>query len=150
MLRDRIQHRLNISWRASDDAQNLTRRRLLFQRFLEFLEQPHVLNGDHGLVGKGFKELDLGRSEGTNLGSTCVQRSNEFSLLTKGNGQPGAPTGYHCRKIILRGSDVGNMKRAMLAYPVILWLIHTDLGAINRPRTKMSSRHHCVSFMESH
>ena len=26
---------------------------------LLILEQPHVLDGDHGLVGEGFKQLDL-------------------------------------------------------------------------------------------
>ena len=57
--------------------------------FLEFLEQPHVLNGDHRLVGKGFKQLDLCRSEGTNLDATCAQCSNKFPLLTKRNGQKG-------------------------------------------------------------
>ena len=58
---------------------------------VEFLlEQPHVLDGDHRLVGEGFEELDLRRGEGAHLGSTCVQRSNEFPLLTKGSGQKGA------------------------------------------------------------
>ena len=33
---------------------NLTRRRLLFQRLLEFLEQPHVLESDNRLVREGF------------------------------------------------------------------------------------------------
>ena len=70
---------------------NLTRRRLLLQRLLEFLEQPDVFNGDDGLVGEGFQELDLRRGEGTHLGTTCAQCSNEFPLLTKGNGQEGAP-----------------------------------------------------------
>ncbi len=69
---------------------NFARRSLLLQRFLEFLEQPHVLDSDHGLVGEGFKELDLRRGEGAHLDATCVQRSNEFPLLTKGNGQEGA------------------------------------------------------------
>ena len=27
--------------------------------FLEFLEQPHVLDGDHRLIGEGFEKLDL-------------------------------------------------------------------------------------------
>ena len=26
---------------------------------LEFFEQPDILDGDHGLVGEGFKESDL-------------------------------------------------------------------------------------------
>ena len=40
---------------------------------LEFLEQPHVLDGDHRLVGEGFEELDLRRGEGAHLGATGVQ-----------------------------------------------------------------------------
>ena len=55
IFRDHIQHRLNIRRRAGDDAQYLARRRLLLQRFLEFLEQPHVLDRDHRLVGEGFE-----------------------------------------------------------------------------------------------
>ena len=86
----RIQYRLNIRRRAGDDAQNFARRSLLLQRFLEFLEQPHVLDGDHRLVGEGFEQLDLRRGEGAHLGATCVQCSNEFPLLSKGNDQKGA------------------------------------------------------------
>ena len=26
---------------------------------IQFFEQPHVLDGDHGLIGEGFKQLDL-------------------------------------------------------------------------------------------
>ena len=52
---------------------NFARRRLLLQRFLEFLEQPHVLDGDHGLVGEGFEQLDLRRGEGAHLGATRDQ-----------------------------------------------------------------------------
>ena len=55
------------------------------KRFLEFLEQPHVLDRDHRLVGEGFKQLDLRRGEGTHLDATRRQYSNEFPLLTKGN-----------------------------------------------------------------
>ena len=86
ILGNRIQHRLNVRRRAGDDAQDFTRRRLLFQRFLEFLEQPHVLDGDHRLIGEGFEKLDLRRGEGAHLDATCDQCSNEFPLLTKGNG----------------------------------------------------------------
>ena len=86
----RIQHRLNIRRRAGDDTQDFTRRSLLLQRFLQFLKQPHVLDGDHRLVGKGFEEPDLRGSERTHLGATRIQRSDEFSLLTKRNSQEGA------------------------------------------------------------
>ena len=84
-LRDRIQHGLDIRRRAGDDTQDFARRRLLLQRFFEFLKQPRVLDGNHGLISEGLKQLDLRRGEGTRLGATCVQRSAEFPLLKKGN-----------------------------------------------------------------
>src|SRR5215813_12529182 len=59
ILHDHVQHRLNIRRRAGDDAQYLARCSLLFQRLLEFLEQPQVLDRDYRLVGKSLKQLDL-------------------------------------------------------------------------------------------
>ena len=40
---------------------------------IQFFEQPHVLDGDHRLVGEGFKQLDLRRGEGAYLDATRVQ-----------------------------------------------------------------------------
>ena len=34
---------------------------------IQFFKQPHVLDGDHGLVGKGFEESDLLFREWTNF-----------------------------------------------------------------------------------
>ena len=98
--------------------------------FLEFLKQPHVLDGDNRLVGEGFEKLDLRRGKGTHLGATRAQRSNEFPLLTKGNEQEGARAagGTQHWEIILR-AGVGNVERAMLAHPAKLWFINTDLVA---------------------
>ena len=39
---------------------------------LSSLKQPHVLDGDHGLIGESFEQLDLRRGEGAHLGATCV------------------------------------------------------------------------------
>ena len=61
-LGDGVQHRLNVRRRAGDHAKDLARGGLLLQRFGEFLEQPDVLDGDHGLVGKGFQQFDLRRA----------------------------------------------------------------------------------------
>src|SRR5262245_21512585 len=69
-LRDRIQHRLDVGRRTSDDTQYFTRRRLLLQRLLEFLEQPHVLDGDHRLIGEGFENFDLRIREWSNFRAT--------------------------------------------------------------------------------
>ena len=41
---------------------------------IQFFKQPNVLDGDHGLVGKGFEELDLRWGEGAHLGATRDQR----------------------------------------------------------------------------
>src|SRR5215470_6099350 len=74
IFRDHVQHRLNIRRRASDDAENLTRRGLLLQRFgylaiafLQFFEQANVLNCDHGLVSKSLEQRDLLVCERTDL-----------------------------------------------------------------------------------
>ena len=80
-------------------------------RALQFLEQSHVLDGNHGLVGEGFEELDLRRGEGAHLGATCDQCSNEFPLLTKGNDKKVRDPPRNPRwKIVLR-ADVRNVQR---------------------------------------
>src|SRR5262245_34580191 len=63
---DSVEHRLNISVRLADDAQDLARRRLLVEccrqlaiARLKLLEQPYILNGNHGLVGEGLEERNL-------------------------------------------------------------------------------------------
>ena len=62
-LDDGVEHRLHVRRRAADDAEHLGRCRLMLQRLaqfcvalLDFFEQPHVLDGDHRLVGEGFEE----------------------------------------------------------------------------------------------
>ena len=60
ILQHGCKHRLKIAGRAADDLEHLRRRRLLLQRFgklpralLLRLEQPHVLDRDHRLIGEG-------------------------------------------------------------------------------------------------
>ena len=73
-LDDGVEHRLHVRRRAADDAEHLGRRRLMLQRLAqfrvalaEFLEQAHVLDGDDGLGGEGFEQLDLFVRERTNF-----------------------------------------------------------------------------------
>ena len=82
-LDDGVEHRLHVRRRAADDAEHLGRRRLMLQRlaqfrvaFLQFLEQPHVLDGDHRLIGKGFEKRDLLVRERTNLRAANMNRSD--------------------------------------------------------------------------
>jgi hypothetical protein len=67
ILRDDVQHRLDVRRRAGDDAKNLTGRSLLLQGFLEFLEQTNILYRNHGLIGEGFEQSDLRGREGVHL-----------------------------------------------------------------------------------
>ena len=73
---DGIKDRLHVRGRAADDAEHLCRRRLMLQGLAQFcvalldlLEQPHVLDGDDGLVGKGLEKCDLFLRKGTDLRS---------------------------------------------------------------------------------
>ena len=65
-LDDGVEDRLHVSGRAADDAEHLGGRRLMLQRLaqfcvalVEFFEQAHVLDGDHGLIGEGLEQFDL-------------------------------------------------------------------------------------------
>src|SRR5262249_18155156 len=133
-----------------DHSENFARRGLLLQRFLELVEQSAVLNGDDSLIGKRFEQLDLRRSKRTNLHATRGQYSNELFLLTKRSGQVSviSDAGTHGWEIVLL-LGVANVKRAMLAYPVNVWLINTDFDAANWYGTKMSPSNHHVSVKEA-
>ena len=87
ILNERIQHRLEIERRAAYDFQHFARRRLLLEGLgevavasLQFLEQPHVLDGDHGLVGEGFEKGDLFLRERTDLRSANHNRPDGNTL----------------------------------------------------------------------
>ena len=58
-LGDCVEHRLHIRRRAADDLEDVGRGRLPLQRLFCFVELPHVLDGNHGLVGEGLEQLDL-------------------------------------------------------------------------------------------
>jgi hypothetical protein len=65
------QHGLQIERGAADDLEHVGGGGLPLQRFAQLLrarlhlvEQPHVLNRDHGLVGERRSELDLLVGEG--------------------------------------------------------------------------------------
>ena len=86
-LDDGIEHRLHVRRRAADDAEHLGRCRLMLQglaqfcvALLQFLEQPHVLDGDHRLVGEGFKQLDLLLGKRPNLRAANLNRPDGIAL----------------------------------------------------------------------
>ena len=67
---DRVEDRLHVGRRAADHAQDLARRRQVAVPSLQLVEQPHVLDGDHRLIGEGLEERDLvvGESAGVAAG----------------------------------------------------------------------------------
>ena len=82
-----IENNLQLSRRAGDDLEHLRTCRLLLQRFRQLvaallrLEQPHVLDGNHHLVGKGRHQLDF--AVGERFYSVASER-NDANRLTLG------------------------------------------------------------------
>ena len=79
MAHNGAEHGLEVE-RGADRLTDLAQRFQLTNRLrqfprprFQFLEQPDVLDGDHCLVGEGFEQFDLRRSEGAYLGATRVQ-----------------------------------------------------------------------------
>src|SRR5262245_64792369 len=58
-LHQRVQHRLQIEGRAADDLEHVGGGGLLLQRFAQLVEQPRILDRDHGLSGEVYQQLDL-------------------------------------------------------------------------------------------
>ena len=51
---------------------------------LDFLEQPHVLDGDDRLIGEGFEKLDLPFRETAGSGRMSVNAPSALPLRIKG------------------------------------------------------------------
>ena|SRR6266480_3921107 len=71
---ERVEHRLKIERRAADNLQHVGGRSLLPQGFAEFatarlhrVEQAHILNSDHRLVGERFQQLDMAGGKRTDF-----------------------------------------------------------------------------------
>jgi hypothetical protein len=71
-LNDGVEHRLGVGQGAGDRAQDVGCGCLLVERCrqrtvlaLQLREQPHVLDGDHRLIGEGLEQFDLTLSEGS-------------------------------------------------------------------------------------
>src|SRR5438105_2673320 len=62
--------------RSSASIGDFQLRRLVFER----VEQPHVLNGNHGLVGKRLEQFDLAVRERIDLLPANGNAANRFAL----------------------------------------------------------------------
>ena len=81
---DRIEDGLNVRRRAADDLEDVRSRGLLFKRLFRLVEQAHVLDGDHGLVGEGLEQFDLMIAEWSRLGSATLIVPNATPSRSKG------------------------------------------------------------------
>src|SRR4030095_9909516 len=99
---------------------------------------------------KGFKQLDLRRREGAYLHPTRRQYSDKLILMPKGNAQKSvkAADGTHRSEFGLC-ADVGNMERAVLAYPAKLWATDISFGVRNSYGTKRRPRNHDVLLLKA-
>ncbi len=84
---NRVEHRLDIRLRLADDAQDVAGRGLRVQRRsqlavarLELGEEAHVLDGNHGLVGEGLQEPDLGVREWPHFSPANHDRADRCSF----------------------------------------------------------------------
>ena len=84
-------------------------RRLLLQRFgqlavagLQLLEQPHVLDRDHRLVGEGLEQGDLLSGNGPGFGAADGDRADRLALAQHRHGQDAAKPGCRARAPIQR------------------------------------------------
>ena len=94
-----VEHRLHVGRRAADDAEHLGRRRLMLQglaqfciALLQFFEQPHVLDGDDGLVGEGFQQSDLLLREWADCGAPDQNNADRTPFSQQRGDQYGSNT----------------------------------------------------------
>src|SRR5262249_1234974 len=95
ILCDHIQDGLNIRRRTGDDTKYFGRRRLLLQRLFKLIEQPHVLNGDHRLIGEGFEQLDLSLCERTDFRPANLNRTDCETITQQRRCQHSAKAGCY-------------------------------------------------------
>ena len=82
-----VEHRLHIRGRTGDNLQNVGRRCLPLQRLLCLVEEPHILDGDHRLVGEGLEQLDVMIGECSGLRPRDTNDADGSSLTHQGREQ---------------------------------------------------------------
>ena len=94
-----IENRLQVKRRATDDFQNFAGRGLLIQSlgeiavaFLQFFEEPYVLDGNDGLVCEGFQQSDLLIREWANFGAADQNSADRTPFSLQRGDQYGSKT----------------------------------------------------------
>ena len=116
LVGDGIEDRLNIGRRLADHAQELGGRRLLLERLLRVVEQPHVLDRDDGLVGEGLHQGDLAVGERQHLVSDDVDDSLQLAGPEHRHGNQSSEGAHLSRAVGVLGIGTGieDLDRALL------------------------------------
>src|SRR5262249_11576354 len=98
----RIKHPLQIEGRAADHFEHVGGGGLLLKRFAQLVEQACVLDGDNGLTGEVFDQLDLFVDERPYLLPVDTYDTNQIVLLEQRDDEEGSdftrfPPGDHER-----------------------------------------------------
>src|SRR5262245_53637572 len=80
-MRERIQYRLQVEGRATDDFEHIGGRGLLLQRLAQLIEQARVLDGYDGLAGEILDQFDLLVGERADLLTIDGDRADQLILL---------------------------------------------------------------------
>jgi len=86
-LNQRVENGLKVEGRTANDLENVGRRGLLLERLrqlfrarLHLLEQPHVFDRDHRLIGEGLQQRDLLVGERPDLGPADCEHADRLVL----------------------------------------------------------------------
>src|SRR5439155_16231444 len=80
VLRDRIEARLEITWRAGDGAEHSRLRCLSLERLLRLVEEANVFDRDRGLIGERLEQLDFARIERATRPSAGAKRARHLAV----------------------------------------------------------------------
>ena len=116
-LRNGLKHRLHVIRRTGDHLQDVGGGGLPLQRFPGLVEQPHILDGDHGLIGEGPDQFDLLWRKRVNSGSAQSDRAN----------WPPLP---HQRHAEYRTNTSQSLRRRFRIIRVRIDILHLNDGAL--------------------
>src|SRR6202011_1432953 len=98
---------------TADYLKDFGRGALVIERLLDFVEQPHVLDGDYRLVGKSGEQLDLSVRERAHQTSRQDEHADRRSFTHDRHGTQGAkPADPGASQLLVRiGPRIGNVNR---------------------------------------
>src|SRR5262249_20095074 len=117
---------------------------------LHLVEQPHVLDRDHRLVGEGLQERDLSIGEQPRLNARDRNRPNGDAVAHYWDPYDTAVTPDHChraKRIVVVGVDIRDLHHASLEYRMSRRAPPTWRRRI---RTSVELEHVCGEAMVRH